>query len=270
MILTFLNSNYYYSKRLVDAVQEENIELVKQIIEKKPTCVNCVPTLMPEWFHIVVDAPRPMYSLYVAVARDNPELIQVLIDGGADVNGVEGRIPLSRAYANKNTNWYAISQLLIENGASLDYVTKYSGGKSFVLQNIVQVRGGAALPGYQAENEDEVIKAFHYAIENCDHSNVNWMSVLQHSVSNDRLEIVKFLLDNGHCDVNDNSDDMTALMFAARDSTLEMVELLLDYGADKSYRDSRGKTAYDYAYEYANSAEKQDIIDVLESTTEGS
>lgn len=52
-----------------------------------------------------------------------------------------------------------------------------------------------------------------------------------------------------YCDVNDTSVGMTALMFAARDSTPEMVKMLLDYGADPSYTDEDGKTAYDYAVE---------------------
>lgn len=84
------------------------------------------------------------------------------------------------------------------------------------------------------------------------------MRVLQHSVSNDRITIVKFLLDEGYCDVNDNSIGMTALMFAARDSDAAMVQLLLDYGADKSVVDD-GKTAYDYAAE----DDEKEIMELL-------
>ena len=64
------------------------------------------------------------------------------------------------------------------------------------------------------------------------------------------LPILTYLLDKGYCDVNDTSVGMTALMFAARDSTPEMVELLLSYGADTTYTSSDGMTAYDYAVEY--------------------
>ena len=45
---------------------------------------------------------------------------------------------------------------------------------------------------------------------------------------------------------------MTALMFGAAYSTPEMVQLLLDEGANKSYIDNSGKTAYDYAVEKGN------------------
>ena len=136
--------------------------------------------------------------------------------------------------------------ILIKEGASLNYTTEYTGEKIAVFEDIVHSPPGASLSGYEADNE-EVIKAFNYALENCDHNNVNWMRVLQHSVSNDRIEIVKLLLDQKYCDVNDMSVGKTALMFASRDSTLEMVQLLLDYGADKSIKTTDGKTAYDYA-----------------------
>ena len=208
-----------------------------------------------------MDVPRPIYPLGVACCSGNIEIIQLLIDAGSEINGVEQIIPLSIAYRNKDDNWYEISRILIENGASLDYVTDYSGGKSSVFQDVVRVRSGSALPEYEPESQEEVIQAFRYALANCDHSNVNWMRVLQHSVSNDRIEIVKLLLDEGYCDVNDTSVGVTSLMFAARDSTPEMVKLLLDYGADKNIKSTDGKTAYDYAVQFNN----KDIIALLEN-----
>lgn len=249
LIIIFMNSNYHYSKKLIKAIEEKDIVIAQEIVKKKPTCVNTVPTIMPKWFYTFLDIPRPTNALYNACDSDNLEFVRLLIDSGADVNGVEQATPLSIVYLQKKDNWYAISLMLIENGASLDYITEYSGEKSAVLQDIVRFRSGSSLPDYEPESEEEVIKAFTYALENCNHSNVNWMRVLQHSVSNDRVEIVKLLLDQGYCDVNDTSVGITALMFAARDSSLEMVQLLLDYGADKSIESSDGKTAYDYAME---------------------
>lgn len=242
----FLNSNYYYSKKLISAIREENIIAVQQIIDKKSTCINAYPSITSKWWHSAMNW-RVCYPLNEACGTGNIELIELLIENGADVNCNDGLTPLSITYNSKVDNWYEISRLLLQNGASLDYTTEYSGGKSSVLQDIVQVRSGAALPGYKPESKEEVIKAFNYAIENINHNNVNWMRVLQHSVSNDRIEIVKLLLEQEYCTVNDTSVGMTALMFAARDSAPEMVQLLLDYGADKSIKSTDGKTAYDYA-----------------------
>ena len=254
----FLNSNYYYSKKLVSAIRDKDMVAVRQIIEKKPTCINTYPALTSKWWHSAMNW-RVCYPLNEACATGNIDLIELLIDNGADVNCNDGLTPLSIAYNSKVDNWYEISRILIENGASLNYITEYSGGKSSVLQDIVAVRPGAALPGYKPENKEEVIKSFDYAIEECDHDNVNWMRVLQNSVSNNRIEIVKFLLDQENCTVNDTSVGITALMFAARDSTPEMVQLLLDYGADKSIKSTDGKTAYDYAVQ----SNREDIIAIL-------
>ena len=73
------------------------------------------------------------------------------------------------------------------------------------------------------------------------------------------IEAVKFLLDQGRFDVNETYYGRTALMYAARNSTPEMVQLLLDYGADKSIKDDDGMTAYDYAVK----KEKHDIANLL-------
>ena len=246
---------------MVSAIKEENIIAVQQIIEKKPTCINTYPSITSDWWRSAMNWGRVCYPLNEACATGNMDLIKLLIENGADVNCNDGLTPLSVTYSIKVDNWYIIAQILIENGASLNYITDYSGGNSSVLQDIVKVRSKAALPEYKPESKEEVMKAFNYAVENCDHSNVNWMLVMQHSVSNDRIEIVKFLLDQGYCTINDTSrGGLTALMFAARDSTIEMVQVLLDYGADKSIKDNYGKTAYDYAVQ----SNHKDIISLLE------
>lgn len=69
-------------------------------------------------------------------------MITLLLEKGADPNCNDGLTPLSIIYTVKVNNWYRISLTLIEYGASLDYITEYSGEKSSVLQDIVKVRSG--------------------------------------------------------------------------------------------------------------------------------
>lgn len=237
----------YYSNKLIEAIRKEDQLAIVQILKERPSCVNAPFSCFPLGLYTLITEHRMEYPIMEACASGNVEIITTLIEAGADVNCNNGLTPLSVTFSTKPDGWYSISQILIENGASLDYTTEYSGKVSSVLQDIVQTRYSNPLLGYEAESEEEVINAFNYALENCDHSKINWMRVLQHSVSNDRIEIVKLLLDQKYCDVNDMSAGKTALMFASRDSKLEMVQLLLDYGADKSIKTSDGKTAYDYA-----------------------
>lgn len=246
--ILYLNSNYYYSKKLVSAIREEDIIAVQQIIEKKPTCINTYPSITSKGWHSAMNW-RVYYPLNEAVITGNVSLIELLIENGADVNCNDGFTPLSIAYLSKSNNWYDLSLFLIKEGASLDYTTEHTGTSSAILEDIVY-KPPFAPP--EREYTNEVMSAFLYALENCDHSKIDWMRVLQHSVTNDRIEIVKLLLDQGYCTVNDTTDTgrITALMFAARDSTPEMVQLLLDYGADKNYKNSNGMTAYDYAVKH--------------------
>lgn len=260
-ITFFFNSDYYYARKLVYAIRAENVEAVEEILEKRPGCVNIYPqTGLEKIFNTITENRGLRYPLMEACLTDNIELIDMLVKAGADTNCSAGFTPLSITYLCKEENWYQISLYLIEHGASLDYATEYSGGKSTVLEDIVHPRSGGANPDYIPESETEVFAAFYYAVEHCNHDKVDWMHVLQESVTFDKIEIVQFLLDEGYCDVNDiNSSNMTALMFAARDSTPDMVQLLLDRGADKNCVDSHGKTAFDYA----NEKGKADIIEVF-------
>ncbi len=244
--IAYLNSNYYHSKKLVSAIKEENIIEIQQIVVKNPGCINTYPTFAPVWCQDLMDIFIE-YPLGEACLIGNVEIIEILVENGADVNLGSRVTPLALTYYKKPHNWYNISLFLLESGASPDYKSPHPEGN--VLTDIVMSRPGIFTSKYGRESDSEVNKAFYYTLENCDHSKIKWMRVLQHSTTNDRVEIVKFLLDEGYCDVNDTSVGMTALMFAARDSTQEMVQLLLDYGADKSIVDSDGKTAYDYAME---------------------
>lgn len=255
-----LYSDRYYAQKLIREIKEENMEDIVRILDKNPSCINTFPYITAKLWRSPMNL-RVTYPLTEACYSDNIELIKLLLERGADVNCNDGVTPLSATYVQKGENWYEISVLLIESGADLNYVTAYSGNHLSILQDIVESRSGGNAPDYIPEDADEVRAAFDYAIANCDHTQVRWMRVLQHSITFDRIEIVKFLLDEGYCDVNDTSVEMTALMFAARDSTPEMVQLLLDYGADKSIKDPDGKTAYDYAVKSDN----KDIIAILEN-----
>ena len=127
-LTAFFNSNYYYSKKLISAIREVNIIAVQQIIEKKPTCINTYPTIMSKWWQSAMGI-GVWYPLNEACVSGSIDLIELLIKNGADVNCNDGLTPLSVTYSTKIDNWYEISQLLIQNGASLDYITDYSGGE---------------------------------------------------------------------------------------------------------------------------------------------
>lgn len=67
------------------------------------------------------------------------------------------------------------------------------------------------------------------------------------------MDTVKKFIEYG-ADVNERSNGMTPLMFAARYNKVAIVKLLLEKGADKAVKDEKGNTAIKYA-ELSNSTE---------------
>lgn len=250
----------FYSKKLIEAIRKGEIESVKEIVENHPNAINELPSLLPKGWNSVMNM-RVVYPLTEACIKDDIFIVKMLLQNGANVNANNGYTALSVTYTGKRENWYEISLLLIEAGASLNYITDQHGESISVLQDIVQARSGELAADYISENEKKVMNSFEYALWRCDHKQVDWASVLQHSITNDRIEIVKFLLDDAYCDVNDISRGMSPLMFATRDSTIEMIELLLDYGADKNYESEDGKTVMDYAFQYQD----ENVINLLKT-----
>ena len=126
----------------------------------------------------------------------------------------------------------------------MDYVTDLTDRFS-VLEDICIKR-------YGGDNEEQVFAAFTYALEHVNKNNIHWPHTLETAISFDRISVVELLLSKGYCDVNIGHSHMKPLMFAARDSNTEMVQLLLNYGADKNAKDKNGKIALDYARESGN------------------
>lgn len=244
-----LNSNLYYANMLQKAIVQKDQNDIVEILEKKPNCINTYPTLSPQWWQELM-LQSVEYPLVEACRTGDVEIVKLLIQKGASINLGKNFTPLSVTYFEKPENWEKISEILIENGASLDYNSFFSSGN--VLTDILGTRSGAVRDKYGTEDKEQVMRAFFYAIKKCDSDKIEWVRVLQHAVTNDRHEAVSFLINEHYCDVNDMSIGMTALMFAARDSDLSMVQLLVGFGADPSIVTKEGKTALDYAKQYGD------------------
>lgn len=245
-VLACQGSRYACSQRLVKAIMNGDRASIESILSKRPAAVNTMTSPFPQALCSLFD-DRSTYPLIAACGAGDMETVVALVEHGADVNCSDGRTPLSITYSAKPENWYEISTYLLSKGAALDYRTEYSPDDASVLCDIVQVRPGARLEGYIAEDPAEVSAAFQFAVSRLDPGQVPWSRVLQHAVSNDRYEIVSWLIETGLCGVNDAATGMTPLMFAARDSTADMVALLLSCGADAALLSADGKTAHDYA-----------------------
>lgn len=241
---TIRGINVWYSYKLEGAIRADDITSVREVIEECPGCINYYPGFLPISVYSIIDWPMD-YPLSVAVKEDNIDIIKLLVDSGADVNCDDGDA-LRTAYYLKPCHWYQISLYLIEKGADINYPGVFDTGTTTVLEDII------SSCNYN-DTLDEVNASFNYAFEHCDHTKVNWARVLFYAVSERRFEITERLLSSGACDVNEKHGDTTALMAAtgktkySSEFSPELVQLLLDYGADVTIKDDEGYTAYDYA-----------------------
>lgn len=235
--------NIWYSKQLVEAIETNNIPAIERIICDHPECINRFPgVFIPPVYWFFEDARH--YPLTVAAEKGNIDIVRLLVEAGANVNCNDGDTPLSNAYYLKSDNWYQVTCYLIEKGANINYSRLFAYGTPPVLRDVIEFG--------KDDNIDEVNAAFNYAFEHCDHKRVNWPQVLLFAVSRHRLEITEKIISSGVCGVDAMDDNTTALMVATgkwngRNLDPDLVQLLLDFGADPTIRDDNGYTAYDYA-----------------------
>ena len=71
-------------------------------------------------------------------------------------------------------------------------------------------------------------------------------TTLIYATSNNKIEIVKLLLNVGADIDKQNNRGNTALTVAAYNNNREIVEILLDYGADEFILNNKNKSFYDY------------------------
>jgi ankyrin repeat protein len=161
-----------------------------------------------------------MTPLHYAIKRNDPKIVQILIDYGADLNAKnkDGLTPLHYAVSLVNVN-LDIVQLLIKGS---DVNSKIPNVYS-ILHTACYHKGPILV--------ETLIKAGADVNEN---NNQDGRYPLHVAVLYSDLDTIKCLLDNG-ADVNaTNNDEETALHLAAENDRIEVVKILLLYGADKN------------------------------------
>jgi uncharacterized protein len=104
-------------------------------------------------------------------------------------------------------------------------------------------------------------KTLSYNIENYNVETVFKVNSFCVSIAKGDLETVKKLLARGE-DVNQKSDGMTPVMYAAKYNRTEILELLIAKGADLKAKSNKGYTAIKYAEMHGAT----DAQEILEST----
>jgi len=239
-------------KTLVDAMKENEKEVVIYLLEKGEK------KLPKEFFRVEVLSyaarhgyddlvnillkrglnPQKediYYGLGEACYKGHLNVIKLLIEKGADVNGGDygaSENPLMKA---ARYSYFKIAEFLLDNGANIE-------ARSY--------EGNTPIQFAAWEGQLEMIKFLVDRGANIDTTNdLNWNALMQACVEG-YYEIVEYLIKKGsNIHLIDQEKGATSLMLAAWKCSEQIVKLLLENGIDKKIKDKQGKTAADYARE---------------------
>lgn len=194
-------------------------------------------------------------DLLVAVHKDNPEIVRWLLDNGTDVNvrDEHGRSALSEA-----AGWGATAcvKLLIEAGAdahAADHTSTQPISEASTPEivrmlveagadiNFISGEGYTLLKSAAEALNVEMVRALLDMGAATDGETQRYTTTpLYVAVQQDDLEIAKLLLDAG---ANPNAQNVDLWFPLSNAQSIEMVQLLLDHGADIHLRDEIGSDA---------------------------
>ncbi|KAF8007479.1 hypothetical protein BT93_K1483 [Corymbia citriodora subsp. variegata] len=209
---------------LVRLVKEGSMDEVREVLERSD----------PSWGAAGAADQQGQTLLHLAIAQARPDLVQLLLEFGADVEarGGSGSTPLEAAAAAGEA---LIAELLLARRARTERSETSTYGA------IHLAAGGGHM---------EVLRLLLLKGADPDSPARDGSTALHLAVEERRRDCARLLLANGaRTDVRTSGDGETPLHVAARLGDEQMVKLLLQKGANKDVRSRYGKTAYDMAAE---------------------
>lgn len=252
----YISNGFYQSYKLYTAVENNDYESAKKAIERgawinKHRYILYISGLIP-------NNPTP---LIMACWEGNQEMVELLIENGADVNLKDNcleQTPLIAAISRHNQNRFRITMYIIEKGGDIHC----GNGNSSVFYYALYIDKNDS-----EQNVAESVALIKYLLEN----NVDPKmcmgnkNALTRAACCNNYGAVDFLIEEGYyCVDYRDEEDNTALTVAAQYDNVKTVEVLLKHGADTSICDATGKTAFDYAVGNGN----KEIIRLLEEHSE--
>ncbi len=218
---------YFFSRRLTSAVRKNDLKAAERWLSVgvNPNYPEHPATGIWHYLNVMVEF-CPDDPLSVACHNGNIEMVKLLLDNGATPQQTRNPgswSPLATTlfyFQKKDTE---IVRLLIDAGADLNVEENGKTPLEMAIEMYPRKYDPQRSAGKALENEyDE-------------------------ETANGITEIVQLLIEKQSFDVH--NDGKTFLSIAAKKGNLSLVKYLISIGADKTFTDSDGKTAYDYAVE---------------------
>ncbi len=167
--------------------------------------------------------------LHMAANRNLPEIAEMLILVGLDVNAAEGEYDQTPLMAAASTANLDLVKRLVEAGARVNAKDRF---------------GVTAVEAAAGSGSLEVVD---YLIEcGADFDSGDIETPIFEAVKYGYLELTKLLLEKGANVNRQGSGKSTLLHYAAENRNPEMIKLLLEFGARKDLEDNYGATPHHY------------------------
>jgi ankyrin repeat protein len=177
-------------------------------------------------------------DFFVAVARNNPEAVQSLLNRGFDPNTLSPKGEYGLILALRDGSLKVVDVLLDQPATKVEVRTALDESPLML----------AALKGNMAINQKLIAR-------DADVNKPGW-TPLHYAATGGHIPVMRLLLEN-HASPNGS----TPLMMAAKYGSAPAVQLLLEAGADPSLKNGLGLSAIDFA----RTAQRTDSVEIIAS-----
>ncbi len=244
-------------ENLFTIVAGGTVEEAEEILDKYPDLINEREKSSNFFAHIMDSGNKTLLlkAIQHHALNDNSEMIEFLIDRGADVNASNGTkpvYPIIEILWRGSEDRYEIAWLMIEKGADITVEQDYWNVPYAIVSSKIENENNA-LQEQSLEIMKFIVEQDRSLLE-CENSLYGMTSLIGTSSRNNYTLITKYFIDNGIYNINRivANDGSTSLIQAVHGDSYDTCKLLIEYGADVSIVDDNGKTAYDYAVESGN------------------